>query len=138
MFPRWVAIYTMIVAVVISSLICLIVNICIFKFCRSLSRRTQPIGTIVLAGINANIKLKISSRDIRLLKYMIYMFVTFVIGWGPIYTLMIYSHSMLISRFVDGLLCIWAQISLLCLIINMFMYNNSLRTYLLNKMFRDF
>ena len=116
-------------------------------YCRSSTRRVRPrifINHIESIPIdmsnndNTNNKPRVSHRDIRLLKYMIYMFLTFIIGWGPFYTLMIFGHSMEIYTFAYEFLCIWAEISLVCLIVNMFIYNTELRKYLLMKFFQGF
>ncbi len=114
---------------------------------RSSSLRLQPqifINRIEPASIRVSNRnhihhrLRISRREIRLLKHIIYMFLMFVIGWGPFYTSMIFGHSMENSSFVYGFLCVWAQISLVCLIINMFIYNNVLRKYVVTKFFQGF
>jgi hypothetical protein len=137
----------MIIAVVICSLISLIVNIRIFMYGRSSSLRSQPqifinrvepVSIRVSARNHIHHRLRISRREIRLLKHIIYMFLMFVIGWGPFYTSMIFGYSMENSTFVYGFLCVWAQISLVCLIINMFIYNKVLRKYVVTKFFQGF
>lgn len=137
----------MIIAVVISAIMSLIVNIRIFMYGHSSSRRVQvqslnnhieSISNVVSNRTNTNRRPRISRRDIRLLKHMIYMFLMFIVGWGPFYTLMISGQNIDISTFVYGFFCIWGQISLVFLISSMFIYNIALRKYLVTKMFPGF
>lgn len=86
-----------------------------------------------LSTINSNDEQpKLTRRDLRLVLYMIYMFCTFLIGWGPFYILMIISHYKDISGILAGCFGLWAEFSLNCVIISLFFYNKELRKYLGN------
>ena len=96
---------------------------------------TTPIHLESISTINSNTneKQRISRRDLRLLVYMIYMFLTFIIGWGPFYILMILSHYIEISGILAGFFGLWAEFSLICVVISLFFYNEELRKYLRNR-----
>ncbi|CAF1258123.1 unnamed protein product [Adineta steineri] len=147
-YPRWVSIYTMVITIVVCSLISLLVNVRLFiyghfSFQRMLLNtsfnRIEPIQSIVLNLDNRlNNRLRVNQRHVRLLKHMIYMFLIFVIGWGPFSILMIVNSNMEVSTFTYGFFGIWAEISSVCLVVSLFIYNNKLRQYLAGKIFHGF
>ncbi|UJR32632.1 hypothetical protein I4U23_020092 [Adineta vaga] len=148
-YSQWVSIYMMIVIVVLCPIITLVVNIRIFHFGHTsfrrlqshhMSNRIEPISRIVSNRTNPIIQTRsrINRRDIRQLKHTIYMFLMFLIGWGPIYTLKIFMHNANVSTSLLGFFFVWAQLSLVCLVINMFVFNQELRKYLTKKIFLGF
>lgn len=126
-----------------SSLVCLIVNMRIFIYVYSSSRRMQHhaknlcLQSVLTISSNDD-QPKISRRDLRLLLYMIYMFLTFLIGWGPFYILMIISHYKEVSGILAGCFGLWAEFSLICVVISLFFYNKELRKYLRNSIRKCF
>jgi hypothetical protein len=114
----------------------------IFIYVYSSSRRMQTyttaihlqfVAAIISSNGTKNESQRISRRDLRLLLYMIYMFLTFVIGWGPFYTVMIISHYIEISGVLAGFFGLWAEFSLICVVSSLFFYNEELRKYLRNR-----
>jgi hypothetical protein len=116
--------------VIIPSFICFIINIIIFQYIRSSRHRVQP--TLVVPNNNQHQSL--SRRDIYLLRHMILMFVVFVGGWSPIY---IYPLVVVANyqSIIPWIIFIVANFSLLYNIFNLFLYNHSLRKYVLHKIF---
>jgi ABC-type polysaccharide/polyol phosphate export permease len=117
--------------VIIPSLICFIINIIIFKYVRSSTNRVQS-STAIRKN---NQHQAINRRDLHLLRHMINMFCIFVGGWSPVYL-----YTIIISQnpnYIILLICeILAELSLLSIIMNLFLYNHELRGYLLQKISR--
>ncbi len=61
------------------------INIIIFKYVQSSSRRIQTISQATIANHSSDQEPKLSRRDIHLLRHMIIMFFVFIVGSGPIY-----------------------------------------------------
>ena len=105
-------IYTFIMSVIVPSLINTIVNIRIFAYVRSSSRRVRPQTVTVISNTINPQEPRISRREISLLRQMIFMFSMFVGGWTPIYlTVLIFNFipfNLMIFRLtvVFGDLCL--------------------------------
>ncbi|CAF1106825.1 unnamed protein product [Adineta ricciae] len=145
---QWISIYIMVFIIVICPLISLTANLRLFLFGHSASRRLHshnsrnriaPISAIISnrTDLRHSLTPRISRRDTHILKHTIYMFLMLVFGWGPIYILFIVIHSTTVSTILLGFFCVWAQISLVCLVINMFIFNTQLRKYLMKKIFHS-
>ncbi|UJR16816.1 hypothetical protein I4U23_003715 [Adineta vaga] len=67
---------------------------------------------------------RISRRDIYLLRHMIFMFCIFVGGWAPVYVMTIVMFYINIDLIVMRILSILAELSLLCDIVDLFVYNH--------------
>jgi hypothetical protein len=112
--------------VVLPSLISLINNIIIFKYVRSSSKRIQP--TLSHNWLCSH--QTISRRDLHLIRHMIFMFCLFVVGWSPVCI-----HSIIVAK-IDYhdttllILALLAESSLLCCIVNLYVYNHDLRHHL--------
>ena len=117
----------------IPSFICLLINALIYHYVRSSSRRVQ-------AQINSgdNQQLKISRRDIFLLRHMVLMFCIFVGGWAPIYISAFLSYYIAFEIRVFSILIIWCELALLLDMIDLFLYNHELRNYLKHTCLRTF
>ena len=131
----------LIIIVIIPVLLCVIINSLIIIYVRASSRLIYP--QVIINQINTNNNIhrqqsKISGRDIRLLRYMILMFFTFVGGWSPIYIANIISKNINTNLIVSRTLSLIAEISLLLNIINLFVYNHRLRRYLKNLILKYF
>ncbi len=115
------------------TLINTIVNGRIFLHVRSSVHRIQP--TTVTAFTNANNprKPKISRREISLLRRMIFMFLMFIGGWGPVYLVIIFSYVVYLDPIIFQFTVLLGELTILSIIINLFMCNHELKEYLLNK-----
>ncbi len=118
----------------------IIINSIIFVYAHSSSRRIQPqITTPQPTGNNIiDQRLKLSHRDVRLLQHMIFMFCVFVGGWAPIHIVTILMTYMTIDVMVLRLLSILAELSLLCDILDLYIYNHEIRQYLKNIILKCF
>jgi Na+/H+ antiporter NhaD/arsenite permease-like protein len=124
----WINIYSFIMAVIIPSLICLILNIIIFQYVRSSTKRVQP----TLTDVNNHQQSRVNRRDLYILRHMIIMFCIFVGGWSPVYL-----YPMFAIESYNGTLglvfALVAESSLFLNIIDLYLYNHELRRFLLEK-----
>jgi hypothetical protein len=119
--------------IIVPSFINIALNVRIFIYARSSTRRVQP--QIINSLTNApNIQqTKISRREISLLRQMIFMFSMFIGGWSPSYFITVINDFIIINPIIYQCAVLLCEISLLSIIINLFMNNRELRQYLLNK-----
>ena len=114
-------IYVLLIVVLFPTIIFVIINILLFEYIRQSSRRIQP--AISSTRVISN------NRDIRLLKHMVIIFVIFLSGWSPIYILVCIDFNSEISPIIYRFLSILPALSLLCDIIDLFLFNHQLRSY---------
>ena len=119
--------YSFTTAVCLPLIINLILNIWIFIYVRRSSLRVQPKNNI------NHQQLRISRRDIFLLKQMIFMFTMFIIGWIPIVSVYIIIALIDVEPVIIILTAYLSQLCVLGIIINLFLCNHELREYLMNK-----
>ncbi len=129
-------IYTCVLAVCIPSLIITILNILIFSYVRSSTRRVQPQGLHVSTNANNHIQQQpiISRRDISLLRQMIFTFLIFILGWTPVYLTIIISNFIRIDPLISYITAIISQLCILNIIINLFFNNHELKQYLTDRL----
>ena len=120
--------YTLAIIIVVPLSVNLVINIIIFKYVQSSTRRIQP--TIRSITENNDQSIKFSRRDIRLLRHMVIIFFVFVVGWSPIYITLVIMNYVPVSTFTLRILSVLAEISLLCDMIDLFLYSHELRQYL--------
>ncbi|UJR21693.1 hypothetical protein I4U23_024770 [Adineta vaga] len=120
----WLAVYVFVTTVVISSIMCLIINMFIYHYVRSSSRRVQP------QDASGNIQqIKINHRDIYLLKHMVIMFCIFVGGWAPVFIIPIIEHYTPVDQVINSISTILCELASLIDIVDLFLYNHQLRKY---------
>ncbi|CAF4247273.1 unnamed protein product, partial [Adineta steineri] len=129
----WLAIYTLITATILPSIINIILNTLIFSHVRSSSLRVHPNTVKAVANTVKNQQPVINRRDISLLRQMVFMFVMFIGGWIPALILNILNQTMNFDFKIVQIAIIFSQLCLLGILINLFMYNHELRQYLSNK-----
>jgi hypothetical protein len=122
--------YTLVVVIIVPVSICTALNITIFKYVQLSSRRTQPISQTTNTHSNNDQQSKFSRRDLVLLRHMIIMFLVFILGWGPIYITSVISNQIPVSQLILRILSLLAEISLLCDMVDLFLYTHELRQYL--------
>ncbi len=111
--------------VFIPSLIYLMINVVLFKYVRSSSRRVHP--------LNQQQFQPIPRRDLYVIRHMILMFCIFVGGWTPIYLFWIFNGRRIFNQLIFSILILLAQLSVLFDTINLFICNHKLRKYLKKK-----
>jgi hypothetical protein len=123
--------------IVVPLIICLVTNIIIFIHVYTSSHRIQPVARSAAAtGDNDQQRPRINRRDIHLLQHMILMFLSFIIGWSPIYLVSVLSYMISFSPLTFRLLSFLSQISVCFVIIDLFLYNHELRRYLRQTILR--
>lgn len=121
----------MAVIVVAAACASLLVNAVLFMYVYSSSRRVQPVNNVLQVPFHSIRLSKLRRRDMYLLRHVIFMFVLFMGGWGPINVLgMIQLYTSKSYPLLYTLLVIWTEICLLGDMINLFVYNRELRLYL--------
>ena len=125
-------IYDLFINAIIPAIFLAVTNGIIFTFVRRSTQRVQP-------GHNENAAERhtFSRRDIRLLKHIFFMLMTFFVSWIPIYVIAVINWNALsLSRIeYQGVLMVPA-IGFGVNAISLFLYNNELRTYFIDKIRR--
>jgi hypothetical protein len=134
----WMRIYTCMMAIFVPFLINIIINFRIFLYARSSARRVQPQAIRTVTTRNNNQQPIINRREISLLKQMIFIFTVFIVGWCPVYLVVIIISVIYIDPIIPGLAVLLGELSTLSVTIYLFIYNHELRQYLLNKIQRFF
>ena len=112
----------------------LIFNLIIFVFVRSSTRRIREATNITgIATLHQQ-----HTRDVHLLKHILFMFVVFILGWGPVYTVPIFPDYILITlpSWLTLSLQFPAVISCMVQIVDLFIYNREIQQYLKQKIYR--
>lgn len=77
------------------------------------------------------------ARDIHLLKHMLFIFLVFIIGWAPVYVAVVLNLYIHISVWVLVFLQIPPIFSALIMVLDLYVYNHDLRSYLKRKIMRS-
>ena len=123
------SIYQIIINVFIPALVSFVFNTLIFMHVHSSTRRVRCFSE----GEQHRSAVRISRRDLYLLRNMIYMFAVYVGGCGPIFLLIAIDFQGAVTAVVYVILAILAEASLFSIIINLFRYNKKIRTLLKDK-----
>jgi len=116
------------IATVLPSISFIITNNIIFTYARRSRRRVQPMDrdSVQAPGL--------SSREARLLKHMIFLFVVFFCGWTPIYIIRtVYGTADVISAIAENVFLTIPAISVIIAVADLFLYNHELRKYFTNQ-----
>ena len=113
-----------------------IINIFVFVWARASSRRVQAQPSTTGEAPANTQQGRMTRRDIHLLRQMIVVFCTFVIGWGPIYLLVFLSGYFYINPLVLPCIVIIAPMGLWSGLINLFVHHREVREYLREKIGR--
>ena len=126
----WHQEYMLLIIVVLPALFFLIINIIIFAKVRSSTRRIQAAPSSSANNIFRNGMNRFNRRDLRLLRHMVVMIVVYIVGWGPFFLASCLQTGPPSDSPLYAGLAVWSEISLLCDIIDLFLYNHEVRTYL--------
>ncbi|CAF1541032.1 unnamed protein product [Rotaria sp. Silwood1] len=129
----WPKIYTLVNMLIIPSIIYFLTNILIYYHVRSSSRRIRP--QMIFHNVQ---QIKISRRDVYLLRHIVLMFCIFVAGWAPTCILPIMNYFIYINYLSYAISTIWCELALLINIIDLFLYNYKIRKYLRSICLRCF
>ena len=111
----------------------MLISIRIFVFVRSSSKRIHPNGSTTMTNSVTVQHSKISRREIALVKQMTYMFLVFVVGWSPIYTITVLNSYFVVDQLIYHLAVVLCEASVLTIVSNLFKINRDLRQYLWDK-----
>ncbi|CAF3228457.1 unnamed protein product [Rotaria socialis] len=127
-YSIWLAVFNLIGIAIIPSAISFITNMLIYYHVRVSSRRVQSetSNTREIHGI------KISRRDLYLLRHMVLMFCIFLGGWTPLFIIPIVHHFTPVSNILYALSALWCELALLINMIDLFLYNHKVRKYLIS------
>jgi len=120
-------------AAIVPSLINAIVNVRIFTYVRSSSRRVRPQAVPSMTNMINTQEPRISRREISLLRQMIFMFSMFVGGWTPVYLTVLILYFIPFNLMAFQLTTVVAELCLLFITMNLFVCNHELREYSRNK-----
>lgn len=108
------------------------INVIIFKYVRSSTNRVQPADFTI-----HNVRRQpIARRDLHLLRHMIAMFCIFIGGWAPIFFYVAIISDVDFTEIVYPILFMLAELSVLCTLIDLFLYNRQLRKHFTEKFIR--
>ena len=122
--------YTCVLAVVVPSLINTVLNLLIFARVLASSRRVQPSVHNPTANNQHGI---ISRREMAVLRQMIFTFFIGIVGWAPIFIVIIINYFIPTDVIAILITSIISQLCILWIITSLFIYNHDLREYLSNK-----
>ncbi|UJR08807.1 hypothetical protein I4U23_013062 [Adineta vaga] len=128
--PSWLMLYILIVAEISPPIVTLCLNLSIFKHAYASSQRVQPQNTSTVSSTQL---LRISRRDLHLLRHTILMFGIIFIGWVPLYSLIVIDYNGNVSHLVYTCLELLSIVGSLCCIIDLFCYNHQLRKCVRDK-----
>ncbi|UJR19681.1 hypothetical protein I4U23_022815 [Adineta vaga] len=123
--PYWISFYNMFIIAILPCVIHVVFNSFIFINVRSSTRRVHAETT---ATSVTNKSRQHNTRDVRLLKHMLFIFVVFISGWSPFFILSTISINA--PEWINSLLQMLPVFSLLINIVDLFLYNHDLRQYL--------
>ena len=126
-------IYRLIMVVILPSLACLALNLLIFRYVRSSSHRVQAISHVTRDEHRTS---QSHRRDMHLLRHIIFMFSAFIGGWAPAYIVRCFVYNLPYTALSMSLLLLWAELSLLVVVINLFVYNHELHRQFFRKICR--
>lgn len=123
----WVNIYDLFIVAIFPSILNIVLNSIIFFSVYSSTRRVHALTMVTTPVGNANHQ---HTRDIRLLKHIIFVFVVFVSGWAPLYIYLIIDPTGYTISLVGLLIDILPVLSSLINMADLYFYNHELRNYL--------
>ncbi|CAF1649633.1 unnamed protein product, partial [Adineta ricciae] len=133
---HWVWIYVLCILVVIPMVFILIFNSIIFVFVRSSTRRIRQAKIATTIPGSATLSQQ-HTRDVHLLKHILFLFVVFILGWGPLYIIVILPDYILaaLPSWLPLPLQVPPAISCMVQIADLFIYNREIRQYLKQQIY---
>ncbi|CAF1469787.1 unnamed protein product [Adineta ricciae] len=132
-YEPWMGYYTLVTGVVVPLSINITLNVLILIHVRSSTRRVQTRSTDTSAQINNNQQVKITRRDISLMKHMIFMFSMFIIGWTPVLIIYLINIIFGVLNVTIHIAVICSQVCIAGIVVNLFVYNHEMKQYLSNR-----
>ena len=127
--PQWLNVYSLVVVVVMPSFLMLVFNALILLTVRSFTRRVHATVNTAVVFPASNFR-RLNARDVSLLKHMAFLLVVFMIGWAPIYIVLLGDVSLSTPPWIVALVYALPVMSAVIQVIDLFMYNRDLRQYI--------
>ncbi|UJR12297.1 hypothetical protein I4U23_017008 [Adineta vaga] len=134
-FSSWIWSYTLSIIVIIPVIVNIIFNGIIVVFVRSSSRRVHEITVVVTSITNTNHQQH--RRDIKLLKHIIFLFIVFILGWGPLYIVLALT-DLILPDWLYSVLQIPPTFATIIQVVDLFIYNHEVRQYWKERINRCF
>jgi hypothetical protein len=135
--PFWMRFYALLSIVIFPSILIIIFNALIYLTVTSSSRRVHGISTNPNVG-TATKPTHQNARDIFLLKHMSFIFLVFILGWSPVYTLQIVQLNPQTPVWILKFLQVLPVLTSIIIVIDLFIYNHELRQYLKERILKIF
>ena len=126
--------YSLLIIVILPSIINIVFNSVIFFSVRASTRRVQDLATVTSATTNSMHQQH--TRDMYLLKHIVFMFVVFVSGWAPVYITEVIDPSLDEAAWYALLLRVLPVFSSLINMADLFLYNRELRQYIKERLMK--
>ena len=126
--------YSLLIIVILPSIINIVFNSVIFFTVRSSTRRIHGLATVASAPRNSVHQQH--TRDMYLLKHIVFMFIVFITGWAPVYIIRIVNPPLEQSTWYALLILILPVLSSLINMADLFFYNRELRHYIKERLMK--
>ncbi|CAF1003207.1 unnamed protein product [Adineta steineri] len=134
--PYWLRVYTFALFIIGPLILNAIFNSLILIMVRASSRRVAHAVATTTTGLTTKMNHSCNTRDLRLIKHMLFIFFVNIFGWGP-------AACILLLNVDDGVILTVSQyvrlpplISSFIVVIDLFVYNRDLTKYLKEKIFK--
>ncbi|CAF0747128.1 unnamed protein product [Adineta steineri] len=129
----WIGLYSFFIILILPAVIFTISNGIIYFTVRAFSRRVNTITE----NTSGNFSIEcLSSRDIRLLKHIVFVFIIYMTGWSPAYIATAADATVDMPDWLLYLLILPAGVSFVILLVDLLWYNHEIRKYLKVKFFK--
>ncbi|CAF1422976.1 unnamed protein product [Adineta steineri] len=122
--------YEFFIVLILPAVIFTISNGIIYFTVRASSRRVHTIAANISGSSTTE---RLSSRDISLLKHIVFVFIIYMTGWSPIYIAAVSGLTSDMPEWLYYLLQLPAAISFIIVLLDLLWYNHEVRQYLKEK-----
>ncbi|CAF1522392.1 unnamed protein product [Adineta steineri] len=129
----WIGPYEFFIVLVVPAVIFAISNGIIYFTVRASSRRVHTVAASISGSSTTEC---LSSRDILLLKHMVFVFIVYLTGWSPVYISAAAGVTNGMPAWLFYLLQLPAGVSFMILLLDLLWYNHEVRQYLKEKFVR--
>ncbi|CAF1442314.1 unnamed protein product [Adineta steineri] len=129
----WIGPYEFFIVLVVPAVIFAISSAIIFFTVRASSRRVHTVAASISGSSTTEC---LSSRDILLLKHMVFVFIVYLTGWSPVYIAAAAGVTNGMPAWLFYLLELPAGVSYMVLLLDLLWYNHEVRQYLKEKFVR--
>ncbi|UJR18509.1 hypothetical protein I4U23_005416 [Adineta vaga] len=125
-FSNWIWFYTLSLIVILPVIFNIIFNGIIVIFVRLSTRRVHAVTMSVATGTDTSHQQ--NRRDIKLLKHILFLFIVFIFGWGPLY-IALTMRDLRIPDWLYNVLQIPPTFTVIIQVVDIFIYTHEVRQY---------